>query len=813
MRRNERIHRYLESHLRVNERMLQKKFGLSWREAHNLLTEKRGELVKPKKSLGINFHVPGWKKLWLLLIQNEHLFLLFLVVLAVLVRSLYLWKFLRDPVLQLPLLDAQYYLEWAKRIVDHGWLGDKVFFTEPFYAYLLAVLIKLFNFTNGPWVLRGLQFLLGSLFPILLYFVGKRFLSRSIGMVAGLLAALYGPLVFYDSLLLKTSLEVYTLPVFLLLIWSAFEHPRIKSFFWSGLCLGFIALVKGNVIILAPMTLWLLFSFFRTEPLRWRMILAGVFLAGILTCLMPVMLRNYVVGHDIVPTNYSVGLVVYQGNWWGGDGSTARVPTFLRPHPRYEETDAVKMAESYVGHELPPSAVSRFWIRKAISEVIAAPGHFFLTLGHKVLLLLNYREYSDNYSFDFYRSHLPLLWILPNSLFLIVLGGVGLGMSFLDSFERFLIRNASVPGNVARNHFRRSRLMLLSFFLSYAAVLLATTINARYRMPLMPFFMVFAACLIVFVQDCLRERLLSVFKTLLVMVALLTVIVVWPLSLLRRVTYADAYNNIANWYQETGAHDQAKSYFEKTVAADDAYEWGYLGLTRVALEEGRFSDAENLLKKLIMIRPDDLTNYNELQLLRHVQTLTPEEARKQITSWFEEQDQRALYDSDFYEGQRLLAANDNMGAEAAFQRSLEKQGSQVETLIALASLKSRTEDRLSAKHYLQIALTDNPYLFTARYNLANVFIRENNYSQVADLLKTIYDFTPELADTWYNYAVALIKQKKNAEATLVIQAYIDRYKDDTDSTRVDRVKKFQDALKPSNSSLDQMVKNGLPQSK
>ena len=63
----------------------------------------------------------------------------------------------------------------------------------------------------------------------------------------------------------------------------------------------------------------------------------------------------------------------------------------------------------------------------------------------------------------------------------------------------------------------------------------------------------------------------------------------------------------------------------------------------------------------------------------------------------------------------------------------------------------------------------------------------------------------ELGEVWYNYAVALIKIGKTAEATSVAQGYIERYKND--ASRADTVKKFEDAMKPKDKSLDDMVKN------
>ena len=95
---------------------------------------------------------------------------------------------------------------------------------------------------------------------------------------------------------------------------------------------------------------------------------------------------------------------------------------------------------------------------------------------------------------------------------------------------------------------------------------------------------------------------------------------------------------------------------------------------------------------------------------------------------------------------------------------------------------------------LQQAVESHPELFPARYNLANIYIEEQNFALVVELLRDIYVFTPELGETWYNYAVAFIKLNRSTEAVPIMRAYIERYQDDP--ARKSVVEKFRSALKP-----------------
>ncbi len=294
-------------------------------------------------------------------------------------------------------------------------------------------------------------------------------------------------------------------------------------------------------------------------------------------------------------------------------------------------------------------------------------------------------------------------------------------------------------------------------------------------------------------------------KKMIVVGVVLCVFAVLPLALFRHLSLADAYHNIGRWYFEHGDTEKAETYFQKAISDDNEYAWAYQNLARIALRKGKYDEAEVYIKRLVTIRPDDFGNYDEIQILKKMQALPREEAQRALDQYMADIDVPVKYDPDSFEASRFLKLGDDTRAEESLLRSLERQHSPRSTLIALAALRSKHEDAFAAKRYLRQALEENAYLFPARYNLANLYIREGNYQEVADLLGPVYEFSPELGEVWYNYAVALIKIGKTAEATSVAQGYIERYKND--ASRADTVKKFEDAMKPKDKSLDDMVKN------
>ncbi len=793
MQRSKKIALYIKKHPRATERDLQRRFDVSRREALALLY---GEEVYDKEAVSVTKRswrnriasfLAAWSK-------NDRLVLVSLFVVALTVRGVYAFFVLRNPLLTTPLHDAAYYVEWAKRLVSDGFMGDRVFFTEPFYAYFLAVFLKLFG-TFGPEAAIIFQFVLGAVLPLVLYMVAKKLFNRPAALATGVLTTLYGPFIFYEGLLLKTSVEVFLVPGFILLILHAFQKREARLFAWAGVYVGILSLVKGNNLIFLPVVVALIFFLARDLRVQRRAMLAGFFSLGVFLCILPVTIRNYVVGHDIVPTNYSFGLAVYQGNWWNGDGSTANVPGFLRPDPRYEENDAVGMAEAYAGHTLKPSAVSRFWLGKAFAESVANPLHFVSTLWNKLLLIVNHKEMSDNYQLDFYRMSVPLLWFLPNFWLVMFLALCGLLFSHRQDFWR---RESVVAPSHAK-HIPEKAFIFLALFFSAIVVLLVTTVNARYRVPLVPFLLLLCGGALSYGWSLWQEREVSRIGHLWIFLIIFLLVTGFPLSSLAHDTRTDAYHALGYFSLEHGDYGQAKNFFEKTIALDNTYAWAYGNLWLTDLFLGDYDAATQALKTLIVLRPDDLSNYNRLALHRQLKDATPEERQKAARD-FLIQTKTPTYDADFNEAQRLIHRKDTKQAEVLLKNSFAKYPDSSATLIALASLKKQQGTLSDAKEYLQQIVNVHPENFLARYNLANVYIEEKNFYPVVIMLKDIYEFTPELGDTWYNYVVALIKTNKTVEAVGVMQAYINRYQND--AGRKDIVDKFRSALKPTVGQTD-----------
>lgn len=404
-----------------------------------------------------------------------------LFALAAAIRAAYVMGVADEPSVRYPMLDALAYHDWALAIQGGEWLGDRVYYQDPFYPFFLAGLYTLFG-AGSIGVLLA-QCALDAASAVLLYATALRLFGFVPALLAGAIASVYAVFLFYVALLLKAPLLLFLFNLAFYLLTRATQGRDPRWWLAAGLSLGLAALTRGNALLFVPLLLfWIALD--GETPQRRRLGNAAAVSAGIVLALAPVSLRNYVVGGDLVLLNSQGGQNFYIGNFRGNDTGAYRKPPFLRASPRYEEEDFKREAEQATGRAMTPSEVSRYWWRRGLEEIRADPGHFLRHTLKKLLLLVNHQEIGDNYSFDFVAEVVPMLrWPLPSYAALLPLALCG--------------------AVFARK--RRGVSLLLAFWFAYAASLVLFFNLSRLRLPLVPLVIAFGA----FGLVQLVERLLA----------------------------------------------------------------------------------------------------------------------------------------------------------------------------------------------------------------------------------------------------------------------------------------------------------------
>ena len=508
---------------------------------------------------------------------SEYYWLGGIFLLALILRLVYLLEVRDSPILTHPGLDLQAYDLWAQRIAQGDWLGDKVFYQSPLYPYFLGTFYALF--ARRLFLIYLIQVLLGAIDCLLLYRIGRNVFSGRVGLISGFLGAVYGPLIFYQALLIKTFLGIFLFDLSLYLLVLSFRSPSWVKGFFSGIFLGLASLVRDNYLLgLFWFFPWL---YFRLSKFGQRRRALG-FALGVILIIFLCGLRNWVVGRDFVLTTSQAGQNFYIGNHRGNLTGSYYAPDFVRANPFFEEEDFRREAEKRLGRkDLKPSEISRFWFKETFKEIRAEPGLFFQRLGLKLILFWNRKEIADNVSIYLFRREFSyLLRFLPD------FGWLG-GLALLGLVIGFYQRRGVVLGG-----------FLIIYWLSISAFY----IFARYRLGIISLVLVFSALGIDYLIQIFLQRNWRNLGTSLGITALFFLLV-WAPILQETLDYA--YYNLGNAYVRSGDYKKAIESYQKAIQENPQVAKFWVNLGMAGERVGDYSLSFSAYLRAVELEPDN----------------------------------------------------------------------------------------------------------------------------------------------------------------------------------------------------------------
>jgi Flp pilus assembly protein TadD len=502
---------------------------------------------------------------------------------ALVMRALYLTQAASAPLFDHMIVDARQYSLWAHRIAAGAWLGDEVFYQAPLYPYFMAGVECVAG--PGPGPMRAAQAILGALSCGILFLAGRELVSHRVGVVAGVLLALYPPAIFFDGLVQKASIGgLFTV----LVIWIVSRVRRSPALAWIaalGIAQGLLMLTREETLLLVPVMLaWIAWTS-RGEATRARVLRPAALILGLALVLAPVALRNRVVGGEFVLTTSQAGTNFYIGNNAAARGIYAP----LRPgrsNTAFEREDAVELAEIAEGRRLTPSEVSAHWFGESFRWIRAEPSAWIGLLARKALLAVNAYEVADAEDIDYYREYAPIL----------------------DALSRVLHFGTILPLAAAGIVLLGARRRDLAIVFTLSATLLAGVVSfyvmARYRYPLVPFAILFAAVTVVEVPALVRGRAWIRLGPALVALTVTAVATNWPLAH-KPTALAAAHHNAAAALATAGRDAEAAAEYRRALELNPSVPetWSNLGL--LLRKEGQLAQAIPCLRKAVELRPDD----------------------------------------------------------------------------------------------------------------------------------------------------------------------------------------------------------------
>ena len=141
------------------------------------------------------------------------------------------------------------------------WLGPYAFYQDPLYAYALAAIYAVAGARPEPVVLW--QGLLGLGIVAFVFTIGCAQWDRTVGLIAGIIAALYAPLIFYETTLLRGALQAFLALAAVTCTTLAMQRSRRRWWALAGIAAGLAALAHATNLLLAaalalyPLSAWL----------------------------------------------------------------------------------------------------------------------------------------------------------------------------------------------------------------------------------------------------------------------------------------------------------------------------------------------------------------------------------------------------------------------------------------------------------------------------------------------------------------------------------------------------------------------------
>lgn len=392
---------------------------------------------------------------------------------ALLVRILFWVPASRSLFMQTPVVDASFFDQWARALIEGRPFETQAFFKPPLAGYLLAMLYRL---GLGMPAVLVLQLGVGVVTSVLTFAVA-RFVFRPRVALAGSLAAAALPILpFFEAQMVAEAWTMALAQGSLLLFLQAAIAPARhgnRRFAAAGLLLGLAALGRPNVLVVLPVLgVWLWRQGRGGAAPGWRAIVPVAL--GCAVAIAPATLHNLRYG-EFVPVSANFGVNLLTGNSDEADGVSA-IPVGVR-------WDGLQLSARQRG-AVKPGAFSDLMARDAFKWMAAHPGRELQLLWKKSVLLLNAREGRNNIN--------PRWLAEKEGVFVLARWWPG----------TWLLLPLAVAGLILVPRDPRSDL-LRWLVVVQAAAILPFFVAARFRAPLLPLAALFAAA---FVAQLLEWR-------------------------------------------------------------------------------------------------------------------------------------------------------------------------------------------------------------------------------------------------------------------------------------------------------------------
>jgi Tfp pilus assembly protein PilF len=662
-----------------------------------------------------------------------------ILVLALVVRAVYLYDASDNPTFLAPVVDSLTYDLNARDVANGLAMSREFFWQQFFYPFFLSIVYFISN--SSIVFAKVVQILLGSVTCVLTYLLGRRLFGRRAGVAAGIIAAVYGPLIFFEAELLAAGWAAFWAVLLILLLLKAAEKPGLKLCLVLGVCSALSVITRANFVpFLIACAVWLMVVWFRQKAGIKRLALQWlVLIGGFGAVALPVTAKNYQVTGRFGFLPATGGLNLYIGN------NPDLEATAFRPGEPWKGLVELPLRHGYKTAD----ERQRFFYGRTWRYLREQPGDFLKGLARKTAELAGSREMPGHIDPYLFRRWSPVLKVLMWKV-----GGFGfpfgilLGLSLLGLFL----------------YWRKVPAPVLLFLVLYPATVILTHVEARYRIPIILPMCVLAGAGIVKIIDWgrLRQWPRGIGAAVFCAAAAFACSMAGPFYAEKHIDYdVELHYVLGGSLANRGRTEEAIVSYRNAIRLKPDYLDAYQNLGLLLVEQRKLSDAAEHYRTAMALFSDEAALHEGLGLALFEQGKISD-AVEHYNKAIEIDGQRAsAYDNL---GWALFGLNRPDEAQEHFNKSIELNPNQAVTHNNMGSLLASQGKIPEAMEHFEESLRLSPNQPRTLSNLGSAYSCLAEFAEAEGKFEAALRIAPDDADTYFNLGVCLQQQGRTTEA-------------------------------------------------
>lgn len=674
-------------------------------------------------------------------------------VVALALRLIYLNAAESIPTFGYLTFDLLHFHNLAVAMIKDGLIGHEAVFKAPLYSLALA---QIYSISSNPiFQTLVLQCILGSMSAVLIYLISSHYYSQRLSLTAGMIAAFYGTLIYYDTELLPVSLTVFLIlaAIYLLLRYELVH--RMIFIAGAGVALALAGAATPEILILLPVAGWWIYrDGAEKKKFRGRHCLILALTVALAT--VPFIIRNNALGGETVPYVTDIGVRTAIANQAGADGRAFALPNGIRESGQ-SYVNAHEATHRTRGNEAATSEMGGFWLRHALGYVLSNPIDWVTLELRKLACFISGYEISTDRPIYFMAGERMPLRVLLFDKFISIPFGLILPFALLAPL-------------VAGDPKRRQRLLIWSM-VALLGVSMLFNAFAYQRILLVPFVIIWAAAGFWGLVTLYRKQEFRRFYTWLSVLVTAIVVVngiakipglvptinsefegkMYTANALLTANRLDEakdnyeaalridprsprpYNSLANIYSQKGNDSLATVFYNRAIGVDPADDRPLRSLANLLKRRQKLGELNHLLVGVMRQFPKANWAYHEYAQL-HIKLKEFTQAADIYERSFAADS--TDFESIFLKGETYLMADMRQEAEAEFLRYLQYAPNSVPARANLGQVYARQQRIDEARREFEFVREQQPGNPATYFNLASLFYQTNELARAASYLDT-----------------------------------------------------------------------------